>query len=100
MLRPTSQDGITQAARRPLKIFASDHGSHNATPKRFVQNMLPEGTCAMASTLTRTIWPDIPRSPLLKALTPKKVSVARSDQPGKIAKVQIDRGVIETRIPL
>lgn len=24
MLRPTSQDGITQAARRPLKIFASD----------------------------------------------------------------------------
>lgn len=77
------------------------HGSHNATPTRFVQNLLPEGTCAMASTLTRTVWPDIPRSPLLTALAQKKVSVARSDRPGEIAKVfQLDGGVIETRIPL
>ncbi|HEX2270032.1 MAG TPA: hypothetical protein VHH35_10870 [Pyrinomonadaceae bacterium] len=77
------------------------HGSHNATPKKFVQNILPEGTCAMASTLTRPVWPDIPRSPLLEALAQKKVHVARSDEPGKIAKIfKIDEGVIETRIPL
>lgn len=77
------------------------HGSHNATPKKFVDSMLPEGICAMASTLTRTIWPDIPRKPLLKALTDKQVNIARSDEPDKLAKVfKIDQGVIETRIPL
>jgi beta-lactamase superfamily II metal-dependent hydrolase len=77
------------------------HGSHNATPKTFVEKILPEGICAMASTLTRTIWPDIPRIPLLTEMQEKKVNIARSDQPDQLAEVfQIDEGVIETRIPL
>jgi beta-lactamase superfamily II metal-dependent hydrolase len=77
------------------------HGSHNATPKSFVEKILPEGICAMASTLTRPVWPDIPRLPLLTEMAAKKVSIARSDQPKELADVfQIDEGVIETRIPL
>jgi len=77
------------------------HGSHNATPKKFVETILPDGICAMASTLTRDVWKDIPRIPLLTAMAAKNVNVARSDQPDKLAKVfKIDQGVIETRIPL
>ena len=77
------------------------HGSHNATPKDFVDEMMADGICAMASTLTRPVWPDIPRIPLLDRLTNKKVNVARSDQPNKIGNTFVlDEGVIETRIQL
>ncbi|HEV7398316.1 MAG TPA: hypothetical protein VGN86_17520 [Pyrinomonadaceae bacterium] len=77
------------------------HGSHNATPKDFVDEMMPDGICAMASTLTRNVWPDIPRIPLLDRLAAKKVNVARSDEPNKIGNTFVlDEGVIETRIPL
>ena len=77
------------------------HGSHNATPTDFVDQMMPDGIQAMASTLTRNVWPDIPRIPLLDRLVAKKVNVARSDKPDKIGKTFVlDQGVIETRIPL
>jgi beta-lactamase superfamily II metal-dependent hydrolase len=77
------------------------HGSHNATPTDFVNEMMPDGICAMASTLTRNVWPDIPRIPLLDRLAEKQVNVARSDKPDKIGKTFVlDQGVIETRIPL
>lgn len=77
------------------------HGSHNATPKDFVEKMMPDGICAMASTLTRPVWPDIPRLPLLDELVKKNVNVARSDQPDALGKTFVlDEGVIETRIPL
>ena len=77
------------------------HGSHNATPTDFVNEMMPDGICAMASTLTRNVWPDIPRIPLLDRLAEKHVNVARSDKPDKIGKTFVlDQGVIETRIPL
>jgi beta-lactamase superfamily II metal-dependent hydrolase len=77
------------------------HGSHNATPKDFVDKMIPEGICAMASTLTRNIWPDIPKGPLLDGLAVKHINVARSDQPAQIGNAfRVDQGVIETRIPL
>lgn len=77
------------------------HGSHNATPKDFVEEMIPDGICAMASTLTREIWPDIPKRQLLTGLAKKKASTARSDQPNKIGKAfRLDQGVIETHIAL
>lgn len=77
------------------------HGSHNATPKDFVDQMLPDGICAMASTLTRNIWPDIPRGPLLDELVKKQIAIARSDEPDKVGKTfRLDQGVIETRIQL
>lgn len=77
------------------------HGSHNATPRDFVDEMMPDGICAMASTLTRTVWPDIPRIPLLDELAKKNVNVARSDKPKAIGNTFVlDEGVIETQIPL
>jgi beta-lactamase superfamily II metal-dependent hydrolase len=77
------------------------HGSHNATPKDFVEELIPAGVCAMASTLTREIWPDIPRLPLLTQLVAKKAHIARSDQPNRIGKMfRVDRDVIEARIEL
>jgi len=77
------------------------HGSHNATPIDFVEKMIPDdGICAMASTLTRRIWPDIPRKPLLTGLAAKHANIARSDQPEKVGKAfQVDQGVIEAHIP-
>ena len=77
------------------------HGSHNATPVDFVNDMMPDGICAMASTLTRPVWPDIPRIPLLDRLASKNVNVARSDQPTQVGNTFVlEEGVIETRISL
>jgi beta-lactamase superfamily II metal-dependent hydrolase len=77
------------------------HGSHNATPKDFVEALIPADMCAMASTLTREIWPDIPRLPLLTRLVDKKAHVARSDQVDNIGKMfRVDQGVIEAYIEL
>ena len=77
------------------------HGSHNATPQTFVKTYLPVGCCAMASTLTRKIWPDIPRLPLLTGLLEKQAVVARSDQPdGAVSPFEVLDGVIEARVNL
>lgn len=78
------------------------HGSHNATPKEFVEQMLPEGISAMASTLTRIIWPDIPKPELLVALAGKKANVVRSDQEGEPMPpgFTLADGVVEVQIPL
>jgi hypothetical protein len=78
------------------------HGSHNATPRDFVEELLPTHACAMASTRTRAIWPDIPRIPLLDALADKHANVARSDEPVPAGGIftEARAGTIETRIPL
>lgn len=57
------------------------HGSHNATPKEFVADVLTSGgeKRAMASCTHVADWPNIPREPLLTALR-AKARVARSDQ--------------------
>lgn len=56
------------------------HGSHNATPRDFVEKMLPESTLGMCSTNKVTKWPDIPRQPLIEALEGRKMKLARSDK--------------------
>jgi len=76
------------------------HGSHNATPRRFVADLLPRGCCAMASTLVRTIWPDIPKGGLLSALLDKSATIARSDEPANAPNAfRVSAGVIEARVP-
>lgn len=58
------------------------HGSHNATPKELVEQVLPEGLAAMVSTTKVSTWPDIPRQPLLEALAKKSTrGLVRSDEP-------------------
>lgn len=53
------------------------HGSHNATPKEFVTNVLQNNCCAMMSTKAGK-WASIPRQPLVSALE-AKTRLARSD---------------------
>lgn len=63
-----------------LKI--GHHGSHNATPRDLVEQVLPEGLAAMVSTHKVSNWPDIPRGPLLEALAKKSTrGLVRSDEP-------------------
>jgi hypothetical protein len=75
------------------------HGSHNATPKDFVEEIIPDGIFAMASTRTRAIWPDIPRGPLLTGLAQHHAVVARSDQP-PARPFTVSEGVVEIKVPL
>jgi beta-lactamase superfamily II metal-dependent hydrolase len=56
------------------------HGSENATPVEFVENILGMGFSAMASTKEIAIWDRIPREELLKALREKRSRVVRSDR--------------------
>lgn len=78
------------------------HGSHNATPREFVEDLMPEKIAAMISTRTRSIWPDIPRGPLLDGLKAKGVDFARSDRETKAKRpfVKVDRGVVEVEIAM
>ena len=77
------------------------HGSHNATPQTFVRDYLPLGCCTMASTLTRKIWPDIPRVPLFTALLNREATIARTDQPSKIGNAyELVDGVIVARVAI
>jgi beta-lactamase superfamily II metal-dependent hydrolase len=76
------------------------HGSHNATPKDFVEDILGENICAMASTMERDIWPEIPRMPLLDGLA-KKATIARSDDETHApADFLRHAGIVEARIKL
>jgi len=58
------------------------HGSHNATPPEFVEEVIPGGaaTPAMVSTRPVSNWPEIPREPLLDALTERGCDWIRSDK--------------------
>ena len=55
------------------------HGSHNATPKEFIDSVMPAGGVALFSTCAVKQWPDIPRAPLVEAIDGKAAKWARSD---------------------
>jgi beta-lactamase superfamily II metal-dependent hydrolase len=55
------------------------HGSHNATPRSFVERFMNEKVRAMLPYGTVAKWPSIPRQGLLTRLKQKKVLFARSD---------------------
>ncbi len=59
------------------------HGSHNATPVEFVEKVVKEngGVPAMISTRPVEKWPEIPREPLIDALTKRGCRCVRSDTP-------------------
>ncbi len=79
------------------------HGSHNATPVEFVEQVLGSNFWAMVSTHQMDNWPKIPKIELLEKLTQKPGSkIVRSDQPQEATKpgFSVDNdGVIEARIP-
>ncbi len=60
------------------------HGSHNATPKTFVEKVLGKNFWALACTGPTKAWKDIiPRQPLLTKLREKSDTVVRSDRQDK-----------------
>lgn len=64
------------------------HGSHNATPKDLVENLLASSVKAMISTQQGegTFRNHIPLPELLDALTSHRIDHARSDRPGEAPK--------------
>ncbi len=60
------------------------HGSHNATPKAFVETILPNDFAAMASTFHVDQWPNIPKAALMTALGTKTKKLVRSDQHAEV----------------
>jgi hypothetical protein len=83
------------------------HGSENATPRRFVEELLPDHPWAMVSTIARKQWAHVPKPELLEALTTKRHAVlVRSDEdsaapqgPSGFA-VVAPGAVVEARIPI
>jgi hypothetical protein len=65
--------------RRTNFYKVGHHGSHNATPVRFVNDVLGDAFQAMVPTRPTETFDDIPRKPLLEALLLKSESVVRSD---------------------
>ncbi len=76
------------------------HGSHNATPKTFVETILPNDFAAMASTFHVDQWPDIPKAALMAALGTKTKKLVRSDQKKKVDGFTYEAGdCIQTLVP-
>jgi hypothetical protein len=62
------------------------HGSHNATPKDFVESILGTEFSGMVCTAKTKKFPSIPRLPLLKKLREKSGNrIARSDDRVKVS---------------
>jgi hypothetical protein len=74
-------------------VKVGHHGSHNATPRRFVDEVMQDVGAAFVSVAPTNIksWSQIPRLPLLKALQSHCDAVIRSDR--------YDRSVRESRSP-
>jgi beta-lactamase superfamily II metal-dependent hydrolase len=82
------------------------HGSHNATPKEFVERVIGQDFYAMASTCKIKKWPDIPKEALLEALdkrSKRRSRVIRSDHSGQLAEsstISRGSGFVQLKIPI
>ena len=54
------------------------HGSHNASPRTFVEQVIASGSVAAVSVAPVTIWPAIPQSELISAIG-KRAAVVQSN---------------------
>lgn len=73
-------DSVRELLKKVTFYKVGHHGSHNATPIEFVEQVMPDiGIPAMISTRPVSNWPDIPRPPLLTALTNRHCDWIRSD---------------------
>jgi beta-lactamase superfamily II metal-dependent hydrolase len=79
------------------------HGSHNATPKDFVEQIIGDDFWAMASTHLVKQWPQIPKKPLMKALAARKhARVVRSDEDKRLPKgfSGVQDRYIDAKVPI
>lgn len=96
-----SDPDLRALMKRAVFYKIGHHGSHNATPKEFVEEIMGPDVWAMASTRTRGTWP-IPKPELMTALTNRTRLIARSDQSGQVGSDFTVKGssYIECAIPL
>lgn len=101
---PSSRDLLA----RTTFLKVGHHGSHNATPRDFVEllehpDATGAGLAAMVSTHAMARWPKIPKAELLQALAGVTERVARSDHGGEPAIPGFEHwgeDFIDLRIPL
>jgi hypothetical protein len=78
------------------------HGSHNATPKEFVESVVGKDFWAMVSTCATSQWPEIPKMELLRDIKVKTAKIVRSDLPQEAPREAFtapSEGVVEAFIP-
>ena len=96
-------DAAGQLLRNTTFYKVGHHGSHNATPKKFVEKYLGArggDTWAMVPVTPYGRWPEIPRPPLLNEIKKKTTYFVRSDQPGNVRGFSRDGDwYVETAIP-
>jgi beta-lactamase superfamily II metal-dependent hydrolase len=94
---------------RTTFLKVGHHGSHNATPRDFVELLEQQvsgngnGRAAMVSTHKMARWPRIPKAELLDALGKVTSRVARSDHGGDLPVAGFDNwseDFIDLQIPL
>ena len=83
----TWQAAMADPGRRELMARTTfykvgHHGSHNATPREFVEEVLGDDFWSMVSVRPIRRWKHIPKRELLERLAEKSDRVVRSDQPG------------------
>jgi hypothetical protein len=81
------------------------HGSHNATPREFVEDVLPKGTWCIASVTPYSRWKQVPKKELLEELnkkTPDHVftTMKPPDQPPPQVTVIDGGAVIDFELPV
>jgi beta-lactamase superfamily II metal-dependent hydrolase len=82
-----------------LKI--GHHGSHNGTPREFIDSVIGKNFWAMVSTNSVKQWPEIPKLELLEAVEAKTKRFARSDSEEDTPKIfTVESGLyVEAQIP-
>jgi beta-lactamase superfamily II metal-dependent hydrolase len=78
------------------------HGSHNATPKEFVEQVLGTDFWGMASVKPVKQWKGVPKKQLLEALRKRSSKVVRSDEAATQLAKGFTRGdnYVEAEIPI
>ena len=88
---------------RTTFLKVGHHGSHNASPKLFVEGVLGSEFQAMVSTRPTKLYRNIPRLPLLDRLKAKQASpaLARSDEEEVAAPFErVDEFSVEAHVPI
>jgi beta-lactamase superfamily II metal-dependent hydrolase len=110
--RALADPDTAELLSRTTFLKVGHHGSHNATPKDFVEALTtarasgdqpPPDMWAMVSTHPISVWKAIPKQELLKALGNVTPQLARSDHGDGAAVVGFSdwgENVIEARVPI
>lgn len=99
-----SEDWSADIIGRANFYKVGHHGSHNATPRKFVEEFLPKGAGYVTSVGQYSRWENIPKTELLEAIAAKtgRESVTTMEPPREPPpgfRVEDDGAVIEITLP-